>query len=107
MKAGQMRNVAKVYAPSVTTDETGQETYTYKFYKTIYVGLVRDRYSKDETGFIQASGHDEYQLVTRYDASIGYNHQIEFNGQMLRITEVDDVMNLHHELRLRVTGVDK
>ena len=107
MKAGHMRNIAKVYAPSVTTDETGQETYTYSLYKSIYVGLVRDRYRKDESGFIQASGHDEYQLVTRYDSSIGYNHHVEFNGVMHRITEVDNVMNLNHELRLRITAVDQ
>ena len=102
-----MRNVAKVYKPTTETDATGQETYSYAFYRTIYVGLVRDRYRKDETGFIQASGHDEYQLTTRYDSSITYNHHVEFNGVMHRITEIDDFMNLHHELRLRITAVDQ
>ena len=105
MKAGSMRNIAQVYEPTTVTDETGQETYSYSQYRTIYVALVRDQYSKDETGAVQASGHDSYMLTTRYDPSIGYNHHIEFNGVMHRITEIDNVMNLRHELRIRITAV--
>ena len=105
MRAGHMRNVAKVYAPTTVSDNTGQETYTYSLYRTIYVGLVRDRYSKDESGMVQASGHEEYQLTTRFDSTITYNHHVEFNGVMHRITEIDNFMNLNHEMRIRITAV--
>ena len=106
MRAGRMRNIVKVYAPTVSTDSTGQETYSYKLYKTVYASYERDSFSKDEQGFIQASGHETVTFKLRYDSTISYNHRVEFNGVMYRVTAVDNFMNLRHELRLKCVAVD-
>ena len=101
-----MRNIVKVYSPTVSTVNTGQETYSYTLSKTIYASYERDGFSKDETGFIQASGHESVSFTTRFTPDIGYNHRLEFNGLMYRITAVDNFMNLRHELRLTCVAVD-
>ncbi len=106
MRAGRMRNLVKVYAPTTSTDTTGQETYSYKLASTVYASYERDSFSKDETGFIQASGHESITFKLRFDPSITYNHRIEFNGLMYRIVAVDNFMNLRHELRLKCVAVD-
>ena len=101
-----MRNVVKVFAPTVTTDNTGQETYSYSFARSIFASYERDSFAKNETGFVQASGHETITFTTRFTPDIGYNHRLEFNGLMYRITAVDNFMNLRHELRLKCTAVD-
>ena len=101
-----MRNIVKVFAPTVSTDNTGQETYTYSLASTVYASYERDSFKKSEDGFIQASGHETVLFKLRYDASIAYNHRIEFNGITYRVTEVDNFMNLNHELRLKCVAVD-
>ena len=106
MRAGQMRFMVDVYAPTSVEGNDGQTTYTYAFYKRIYAGIVRDSMSKSEDGFIQMSGHEEVTLATRFDPNIGYNHRIEWNGTTYRITKVDNVMNLNHKLELSITAVD-
>ena len=101
-----MRNIIRVFAPKVYTDNTGQETYSYKLASVQYASYERDSFSKSEAGFIQASGHETVTFKLRYDATITYNHRIEFNGLMYRITAVDNFMNLSHELRLKCVAVD-
>ncbi len=101
-----MRNIVKVYQPKTVTDSTGQETYNYALYKTVYASYERDNYKKDEAGYIQASGHETISFKLRYDENITYNHRIEFEGVMYRITGLDNYMNLRHELRVTVTAVD-
>jgi len=106
MRAGSMRNVVEIYAPTVSTDETGQETYDYALYKIVFASYERDNFSKDEQGYIQASGHEKISFKLRYDQSITYNHRILFEGVMYRITGIDNYKNLRHELRVTVTAVD-
>ncbi len=101
-----MRNVIKVYAPAVTTDSTGQETYSYDLTGIIYASYERDSFNKSEDGFIQASGQETVTFKTRYNNMIGYNHRLEFNGLMYRIIAVDNYYNLRHELRLKCVAVD-
>jgi head-tail adaptor len=101
-----MRNIVKVYEPTVSTDATGQETYGYSLYKKVYASYERDAFSKDEAGFIQASGHETISFKFRYDAAISYNHRVEFEGVMYRIVGLDNFMNLRHELRVTCTAVN-
>jgi SPP1 family predicted phage head-tail adaptor len=101
-----MRNIVKVFAPSVSTDETGQETYSYKLYRKVFASYERDSFSKNETGFIQASGHEEITFKLRYDKSITYNHRMEFEGNTYRIIGLDNFMNLRHELRIKCVAVN-
>lgn len=101
-----MRNTVKVYAPTVSTDSTGQETYSYALHRQVYAAYERDSFRKDENGFIQASGQEDITFTLRYDSSITYNHRIEFEGTMYRITALDNRMNLRHELRLKCVAVE-
>ena len=101
-----MRNIVKVYAPTVSTDNTGQETYSYELYKVVFASYERDSFNKSEDGFLQASGHEQISFKLRYDPTITYNHRIEFEGVTYRITGLDNYMNLRHELRVTVTAVD-
>jgi len=100
-----MRNIVKVYAPTVSTDSVGQETYSYSLYKKMYASYERDGFDKNENGFIQASGEETITFKVRYDPNITYNHRIEFEGNMYRIIAVDNYMNLRHELRISVVAV--
>lgn len=106
MRAGAMRFTAEFHNPTQYTDSTGQEGYTYSLYKKTFVGIVRDSMDKNETGFIQASGHEDVTLQTRYDAHIGYNTRVYWNGTWYKINKVDNVMNLNHKLELGMTAVD-
>jgi len=106
MRAGQMRFMVDVMEPTASDGDDGQTTYTYTLYKRIYAGIVRDSMDKNETGMIQASGHEDVTLTTRYDPNIGYNHRIIWNGVTYRISKVDNVLNLNHKLDLTITAVD-
>ena len=106
MKAGNMRNIVTVMRPVTSTDSTGQETYTYTKAYDVYAAYERDGFAKDETGFIQSSGHENITFTLRFDPSITYNHRIIFNGLTYRITALDNVLNLRHELKLKCVAVD-
>ena len=106
MRAGRMRNIVRLYAPTTVSDNTGQETYTYNFYRQVFASYERDSFQKDEAGFIQASGHETITFKLRYDKSITYNHRVEFEGLTYRITGIDNFMNLRHELRIRCVVVN-
>ena len=101
-----MRNLIQVLQPTTVTDTTGQETYTYSPYKTVYASYERDGFKKNETGVIQASGHEEILFKLRYDPNVGYNWRVIFNGITYRVIAVDNYMNLRHELRLKCVAVD-
>lgn len=101
-----MRNTVRLYAPKVTTDDTGQETYSYALYRSVFASYEQDFHTKDEAGIIQASGHEVITFKLRYDPLITYNFRIEFNGITYRITGLDNFMNLNHELRVTVLAVD-
>ena len=101
-----MRNIVKVYQPTVSTDSTGQETYDYAFRGVTYASYERDSFRKDETGYIQASGSETVTFKCRYTNEIGYNTRLEFNGLTYRVIEVDNYMNLRHELRVKCVAVD-
>ena len=106
MRAGRMRNVVNVMEPTTNSDATGQETYSYALYRKVFASYERDGFTKNEDGYIQASGHETISFKLRYDPNITYNHLIEFNGIMYRIIGLDNYMNLNHELRVTVTAVD-
>ena len=101
-----MRNIVQLWEPTVTTDNTGQETYSYALYRTVYAQYNRDSFTKSEDGFVQASGQETVSFILRFDPAITYNHRIVFEGETYRITALDNYMNLRHELRLTCTAVD-
>ena len=98
--------MADFHNPTATTADNGQETYTYEFYKRAPVGIIRDSFSKTEAGMIQMSGSEDVSLTTRYDDEIGYNTRVYWNNTWYRITKVDNVMSLNHQLDLTLTTAD-
>ena len=101
-----MRNIVDILMPTTSTDATGQETYSYTLYKKVFASYERDSFQKNESGFIQASGHEEITFKLRYDASITYNHRLTFEGNTYRIIGLDNFMNLRHELRVKCVAVN-
>jgi len=101
-----MRNTVDILKPTSSTDATGQETYAYTLYKTVFASYERDAFQKNEAGYIQASGYEEITFKLRYDAAITYNHRMTFEGHTYRIIGLDNFMNLRHELRVKCVAVN-
>lgn len=107
MRAGKMRQLVDIYNPTASTEDDGQELYTYSLYLAgVFAELVDDVFGKDEAGFIQASGHSRATLRMRFDDGITYVSRLEWQGKTWRVVEVDNRFNLRHELVIVVEAVD-
>ena len=108
MRAGQMRQLVDIQAPKTETDNTGQDTYTYRTIASRVPADVKNvSQRKSEDGYIQGSGQETYEVWMRYDPRVGYNTRLLYLGQVLSVTQVMDQKELRHAMKLRCELVDR
>lgn len=107
MRAGQMRQMVTIQNPSVVTDNTGQDTYSFSTVASNVPADVKNiSQRKTEDGFIQASGQETYEVWMRYTSLVNYNTRLLYNGQILSVTNIMDQKELRHAMKLRCEVVD-
>ena len=108
MRAGKMRQLVSIQNPTATTDNTGQETYSFR---TIHSNVPADvkniSQRKTEDGFIQASGQETFEVWMRYTPIVGYNTRLLYEGLTLNVVNVQKQGELKHALKLRCEVVDQ
>ena len=107
MRSGQLRQLVTIQNPVTTTDNTGQDTYSYSTVASNVPAEVRNiSQRKTEDGVIQASGQETYTVVMRYTNSVNYNTRLLFNDQILTVTNIQYQNELRHVMNLRCELVD-
>ena len=107
MRAGQMRQLVTIQNPVTTTDNTGQDTYSYSTVASKVPAEVRNiSQRKTEDGVIQGSGQETYTVKMRYTTLINYNTRLLYNGQILTVMNIQDQNELRHVMNLRCELVD-
>ncbi len=108
MNAGRMRQLITIQNATSTTDNTGQETYTYTTAASkVWADVRNTSQRKTEDGFVQNSGAETYEVWIRYRPDVNYNTRILFDGLTLSVVNIEDQRQLRHALRLRCEAVNR
>jgi SPP1 family predicted phage head-tail adaptor len=107
MRAGQMRQRVDIQNPVTQTDSTGQDTFVYYLSASGYPAMVRNvTQTKSESGVIQNSGQETYEIVMRFTPMVDYNTRFIYQGRVLSVTQIEDHAELRHGMKIRAEAVD-
>ncbi len=108
MRAGQMRQLVSIQNPVTTTDNTGQDTYSFSTVASNVPADVNNiSQRKTEDGIIQASGQETYEVWMRYTSMVNYNTRLLYNGLILSVTNIMNQNELRYAMKLRCEVVDR
>lgn len=103
-----MRQLVDIQSPVKTTDNTGQDTYSFStIARRVPADVKNISQRKSEDGFIQNSGQETYEVWMRYNPKVGYNSRLIYEGLVLNVTQVMDQKELRHSMKLRCEVVDR
>ncbi len=108
MRAGQMRQLVSIQNPVTSTDNTGQDTYSFSTVASNVPADVKNvSQRKPADGDIQNSGQETYEVWMRYTSKVDYNTRLLYNGLILSVTNIMDQKELRHAMKLRCEVVDR